>query len=301
VPGPGKIQILDRQTDVFEALLYNFDIAKHQLKPEHEEWLKHNAAGYLKRGGSLYIIGLASRTDTKDFNKQLSQRRLESAVSFLRKESPNNFKISFHLAMGEDAAELAGVRDGSEDEKWRGVLAAVWERPKPPPPPSPAPAIPSPPMVERRIYVTFIAEFSMKGGTGGDPKLATWGSDQLAEYVRKRNIQIQEMRAKRVATQVVRQIFLWPDTSGSVDLGISKVDVLRCHIDYEWGKRRLPHCILVNRFDNRAAFQNRDPVISLLTEAQTAQFLNDPLGALEDLSDWEMPYVKYSDYLAGKY
>jgi hypothetical protein len=94
---------------------------------------------------------LPSRTDIRAFNKQLSQFRINSVLNFLRKASPNNFKVSIQLAVGEGLAEAKGMRDGMEDKRYRGVMLAAWIRPTPPPPPPlPQPALPEP-MVKRRI------------------------------------------------------------------------------------------------------------------------------------------------------
>lgn len=305
MPGPGKIRILDRQTDALESLLYNFDIAQHQLKPEHEEWLKYNIAGYLKRGGSIVVVGLASRTATDDFNKRLSQRRLDSVINFLRRESPNNFTVSFQLAMSEGLAEIAGARDGSEDEKWRGVLIAVWERPKPPTPPPPTPPLSSPAMVERRVYATFLADISQSGGAD-DRRDASAIADGVGQIqLRKRGQYVFDKKMKIPVTHVIRQIYVWPDTSGSADYGIYQVNMLRCTVDYEWGRRSRPYCILVNYMDRRPGGRGNmsDPTIALLTDAQADKWVNDPFSALWEMltGNVKLRYVDYEDYKSGKY
>jgi hypothetical protein len=137
--GPGRILLDSQDKNKVTAVLYNFDIAKHELKPEHADWLRRNVVPLLRAGGSMVILGLASPSGPEGFNEPLSQRRIDAVVAFLRKESPNNFKIAFDLAAGEKWARALGVRDGTEDEKWRSVVLSAWNRPTPPPPPPPKP------------------------------------------------------------------------------------------------------------------------------------------------------------------
>ena len=69
---PGKIQEYGSQApDTIAAKLFNFEVGKFAIKPEHSNWLISVVAPKLRGGGSLTIIGLASRTGSDDFNMQL--------------------------------------------------------------------------------------------------------------------------------------------------------------------------------------------------------------------------------------
>jgi hypothetical protein len=142
---PGKIQEYRSQApDTIAAKLFNFEVGKFAIKPEHSNWLISVVAPKLRGGGSLTIIGLASRTGSDDFNMQLSQNRLRAVIDLLRKQVPNNFKVALEVAKGERAAMYAGEMDGVENESWRGVIISVWNKPNPPPPPPPPPPQPRP-------------------------------------------------------------------------------------------------------------------------------------------------------------
>jgi hypothetical protein len=303
--GPGEIQVLERKSTALEALLYNFDVAKHNLKTEHEEWLKLTAATYLQQGGSLTLIGLASRTDTRAFNKQLSQFRINSVLNFLRKASPNNFKVAFQSAVGEGLAEADGMRDGMENKWYRGVILAAWMKPTPPPPPPVPPPAPPEPMVKRRIKVLFLVEAGMTGDTGGDPKGAQFMGNKAVDVVNDKLHQFLMVDAKTAlvpASHVVRKIFLFPSTKGSTHYGVVQVNMLSCTVLYEWGRRYAPYCVLINNMNKLGAFQNEDPFINLLNDAQADQFVKDPYVAYDNLvNDWDLRRYSYADYAQGKF
>jgi hypothetical protein len=145
LPSPGEIQEYGSQApDTIAAKLFNFEVGKFAIKPEHSSWLISVVAPKLRGGGSLTIIGLASRTGSDDFNMQLSDNRMRAVIDLLRKQVPNNFKVAHEVAKGERAAMYAGEMDGVENESWRGVIISVWNKPNPPPPPPPPPPQPKP-------------------------------------------------------------------------------------------------------------------------------------------------------------
>jgi len=131
----GKVFEYGQGTEVITAKLYNFGIGKFDIKPEHYNWLLAFVAPKLRNGGSMSIVGLASRTGADAMNMKLSENRLHAVIDLLRKEAPNNFQVAIELALGERAAWLAGVKDGVEQEGWRAVVISVWDKPTPPPPP----------------------------------------------------------------------------------------------------------------------------------------------------------------------
>ncbi len=142
--GPGRVHVFSQGKDYVTARLYNFEIEKHVLKPEHERWLKDNVLGLLNRGGSMWLAGLTSRTGSEDLNLPLSRARADSVTHYLRFQKVmalGPFRGKFHVtgdaALGETAARFAGVADGVEDENWRAVVLSAWIKPTPPPPPPP--------------------------------------------------------------------------------------------------------------------------------------------------------------------
>ena len=102
VAPPGKIQEYGSQApDTIAAKLFNFEVGKFAIKPEHSNWLISVVAPKLRDGGSLTIIGLASRTGSDVFNMQLSHNRLQAVIHLLCKQVPNNFKVALEVAKGE--------------------------------------------------------------------------------------------------------------------------------------------------------------------------------------------------------
>ncbi|MGJ4944282.1 hypothetical protein ACQR1W_27195 [Bradyrhizobium sp. HKCCYLS1011] len=178
---PGKIQEYRSQVpDTIAAKLFNFEVGKFAIKPEHSNWLMSVVAPKLRDGGSLTIIGLASRTGSDDFNMQLSQNRLRAVIDFLRRQVPNNFKIALEVAKGERAAMYAGEKDGVENESWRAVIISVWNKPNPPPPPPPPPPQPRPQIdpVEHKSYQRWLG-FGVKSGG----QLLIGGVESTTAYV----------------------------------------------------------------------------------------------------------------------
>ena len=153
--GPGHIFVFEQNPSMIRARLSNFDLSQARLKPEHEHWLTQHALGFLHRGGSLRVIGLASRNGDPGFNLRLSRRRADAVVHFLRAREHKSFKVALNEALGEEAARIARLPNGNDDERWRSVILSVWDRPEPPPPPPPAPVAP-PQMVERPVYVRIV-------------------------------------------------------------------------------------------------------------------------------------------------
>jgi hypothetical protein len=302
--GPGKIQAFEVQTDTLELLLYNFDISQTLLKPEHVEWLKYAVVPYLKRGGSLTIIGLASRTGSDESNKRLSQRRIDSVINFLRRQSPNNFAVRAQMAMGEGAAEFAGARDNSEDEKWRGVFLAVWVRSKPPPPRPPTQqSAPAPLMVERRVYANFLWMFTQRGGTTGDPRSAPAIADAIARnsFAKAGGQYMSDKKMKVPASHVPREIMLFPGQQ-TFNAGIAKSTMLYAEVYYSWGKRRSgrPYCLLIDYMD-RQLRPDSDPIIWLMTEAQADNWVRNPFEARNEMRGGPYRSVPYEEYSSGKY
>jgi hypothetical protein len=139
--GSGRIAEFHHVPGSTVARLFNFDIGRDWLKPEHQAWLNQNVVGRLRDGGSLWVMGLTSTTGPDAFNSSLSQKRAESVIAFLRKQLSKGFpvKLEGELALGELPARIAGLADNTENANWRAVVVSVWDKPTPPPPPPPAP------------------------------------------------------------------------------------------------------------------------------------------------------------------
>ena len=74
---------------------------------------------------SWVVVGLASRTGSNDLNWKLAKKRAEAVSSqiwFL--DSMMRGTIETRFGVGEQAAWLAGLKDGVEDERWRSAF--VW-------------------------------------------------------------------------------------------------------------------------------------------------------------------------------
>lgn len=178
---PGKVQEYRSQTpDTIAAKLFNFDVGTFAIKPEHSNWLNSVVAPKLRDGGSLTIIGLASRTGSDDFNMRLSHNRLQAVIDLLRKQVPNNFKVALEVAKGERSAMYAGDMDGVENESFRSVIISVWNKPNPPPPPPPPPPQPRPKLYpeERKFFRRWLG-FGVKAGG----QLLIGGVESTTAYV----------------------------------------------------------------------------------------------------------------------
>lgn len=174
---PGKINEYGQGTYV-TAKLYNFEINKFDIKPEHSAWLIGAVVPKLWAGGSLTIIGLASRTGTDALNMKLSENRSRAVIDLLRRFVPNNFKVAVEVAMGERAALYAGVKDGVEQENWRGVIISAWDKPVPPPPPPPPKPVLPPSPVDRKFDKRWLG-FGFKSGG----QLLIGGVESITAYV----------------------------------------------------------------------------------------------------------------------
>jgi hypothetical protein len=131
--GPGKVSDnLDKTPRAsLTGLLFNFDVDGDAVKPEHERWLVANVIPLLacdQAVGSLN--GMASRSGSDGYNLALSQRRVENVKKLLTERGASPAKLNA-LFVGEQAAALAGIADGTEDEKGRAVGVSVRLPPRP--------------------------------------------------------------------------------------------------------------------------------------------------------------------------
>ena len=83
--GPAKIEILQATSDAaIGALLFNFDFDDAAVKPEHQAWLKEHAVPSLKATNQhVFLRGIASQKGDRQYNLDLSQRRVQAVSNFL--------------------------------------------------------------------------------------------------------------------------------------------------------------------------------------------------------------------------
>ena len=138
--GPGLLE--KRPTNPPSFLLYNFDIDGSQVKKEHQRALFSMVMPALRSGGSVCIVGLASRSGSMAHNDLLSLERAKNVLKVLRQNVPAGFSTRLYSGksatdgqvsgVGERKAKLEGYRDGTEDARFRAVLVFAWPGALPP-------------------------------------------------------------------------------------------------------------------------------------------------------------------------
>jgi hypothetical protein len=168
--GPG---LIDKSPNAHppRLLLYNFDVDGSNLKAEHERALFSSVIPTLRAGGSVSIVGLASRSGSMGHNRQLSLKRANSVLGVLRRSVPRGFNLRAYYGdmrasnraygLGEREAKLEGYRDGKEDPRFRSVLVFVWSR-----------AVPPRPNVPNDVLLNEMPEIT--SGLEGAEKVARW-------------------------------------------------------------------------------------------------------------------------------
>jgi len=119
------------------TLLFNFDIDGAALKHVHHDFLRMYVEPVLKRGGSVTIVGLASRTGKRRHNHLLSEQRARATLAYLRQRVRNDFHVNQLVWYGERKAELEGYDDETEDPRFRSVILFTSDNPNPPAAPDP--------------------------------------------------------------------------------------------------------------------------------------------------------------------
>ncbi len=111
--------------------LQNFDIDGTALKPKHQEALRKGIAPNLENGCSVTLVGMTDRLGSAQYNKQLSVKRADAVLRFLRKNTKNGFRVQQQLAAGERRAASHGMRDNSRGDAYRAVAVVLWPSPQP--------------------------------------------------------------------------------------------------------------------------------------------------------------------------
>jgi hypothetical protein len=137
--GPGKIQIFLATSYELQALLYNFDINSSELKPEHRSWITRTIGVHPPPSPGVQVtpqrtikmtwalVGLASRTGSDALNWRLAKRRAEAVSTAIWLLDPGLLPDEIKFGVGEEAARLAGMKDGIEDERWRAVFVRLYD------------------------------------------------------------------------------------------------------------------------------------------------------------------------------
>ncbi len=122
--GPGRVDPLPVRPNppaIVSGLLFNFDIDDDTVKLEHIMWLEINVVPLLRSPGlQISLRGTASRSGAADYNKKLSDRRVEAVKNHLLGRGAPAAAFA-GIGAGEGDADLAGQKDGTEDERFRAV------------------------------------------------------------------------------------------------------------------------------------------------------------------------------------
>ncbi|MDD4267968.1 MAG: OmpA family protein [Pirellulaceae bacterium] len=155
--GPGKIKEHAEQTyPALRATLYNFDFDDmHEtlLKREHVQWLRENVATVLLQGDAwVWMRGAASKIGAPDYNRRLSQKRVERVAGFLRSQGVQDRQMQLNW-VGEDLS----TSEREDDELDRSVIVHCQpELPKPVEPSKPPPKPPKAPPVTESFKIRML-------------------------------------------------------------------------------------------------------------------------------------------------
>lgn len=152
-----RIVIFSSGSANVSAKLIGFKINSAILEFEHALWLDGHVVPLLLSGGSISLLGSASRSGSSTHNLGLSKKRATSVLSYLRHMTGGLFRsrvdVDMNEGVGEKFAAWAGHADGKEDAAYRAVFLVAWNKPVPPPPPKPIqPPVRMLEMVTSRTY-----------------------------------------------------------------------------------------------------------------------------------------------------
>lgn len=170
---------------IVEGKLYGFAVNSVELKEQHIRWLDEFVVPILEDGGSVSLVGEASRTGSASYNKLLSQRRAQKVLEHLQLQQRTAFSrydLGSVSAVGELAAKKAGLRDGTEDAFYRAVLVRAWGKPNVPAPPQPKPDLPK---TVRRVVMRRWVRVSSRTPRTGSPAADGELGAALADLVKK--------------------------------------------------------------------------------------------------------------------
>ena len=184
--------------------LSHFKIGSHTLHHAHLPFLRSEVIPVLDKGGSILLMGMASRSGSAATNQALSQRRTDEVLRNLRTLTKVNFKVVVNTGVGELAAQAENVRDGNEDPYWRAVQIVYWDKPEPPP-------LPAPPTTQRISLRRTTLDKSIKKpfteiyGPGEKGDKAAKASEAIMYGPKQRNVDtvIQNAKESLIAEQTI--------------------------------------------------------------------------------------------------
>jgi len=188
----GAVADYSETCGIVEAKLWGFGVNSAELRKRHAEWLDDFVVPILADGGSIALVGEASRSGAASHNQVLSIRRAKGVLEHLRRAvgvvrhvdatGSNGFDVRSVGGVGEAAAADAGRRDGTEEAFFRAVRVRAWSRPMPPVPPPPQPA---PRKMVRRVSSRRWHSSNTRTGGGGNPLHDGGAGVLLADLVKK--------------------------------------------------------------------------------------------------------------------
>jgi hypothetical protein len=133
--GPGGVEVTS--TTPVSVLFYNFGKNSDIVKYEHLNGLVRHIAPVLDQGGSVTLIGMASRTGPEGFNVRLSRARAASMLSALARIVGDRGKAAhakLGISEGSANAARAGNAPGFENPRFRAVSITAALSSDPPDP-----------------------------------------------------------------------------------------------------------------------------------------------------------------------
>jgi hypothetical protein len=139
-------EVIYRDSLMFAALLFNFDVAKTQMKPDHRSFLIKNLKDFKECADEgISASGSASSTGKRAFNQTLSNNRAKEVAQFLQHQLDVPAEKFTNGNRDKKTGEAVGVgygqqgAPGVEDGKLRAVGVTVVRQGNfptlPPPPP----------------------------------------------------------------------------------------------------------------------------------------------------------------------
>jgi len=106
--------------------LYNFDVGDATLKPGHKNWIDKNLIPLLSIfGAQVRLRGTASSSGSAGVNQKLSEKRVAAVRDYLVQRGVSPTRFVAVTATGETDALNSGQDDGTEDPRFRAVVAEV--------------------------------------------------------------------------------------------------------------------------------------------------------------------------------
>lgn len=226
-PEPGLLQVR----------LSGFGVGSSALNADHRNVLASRIAPIVAGGGSISIVGHASRSGGDAANAELSLKRANAVADHLKTQAVlpvrrSAIDIRSLQGEGERAAARAGAADGAEDPYHRAVTLAVWSKPVPPPI---RPVAAAPQMVPRTVKLTSATyDSGVSPAFGGDGETAAalgsiargllFGDNAI------KNVESRVYPSNYVVTEIRVDQFHEYDSNG-----ISNVTTDRTETHFTWG------------------------------------------------------------------